>query len=341
MESSKINKFHQINNDIIVIDGFWGSGKSLIKGIVENLQNVQSTVIHSPIEQLCIAHKFKEIRRETASVLIKFQLEELYYKNLIGRHINLRWNDITGFKYNLNKFRTLKMLFSKEGDQILEVGLQNNVALSLMTHNLFSISEPLFDSCGTNLKFVEIVRHPLFMVNHCLSYLKRFNVSRDYTLSINHKENKVPWFMEPWADEFSEANLAEKSIMIIDKSYEILNLTLRDLSKHQVNLLIVSFEDLTLNTYLTVSKIEKFLKRERGNRLSEYLKKSNLPRYRTFDGLVHTRYESTDYLNMSEKDVYDFELNRLYSSTSSAQFNKFVERINWYNLTFPSELSTF
>jgi hypothetical protein len=39
--SNRLEKFHQLTNDIIIVDGFWGSGKSLLNPIVSSMQCVE------------------------------------------------------------------------------------------------------------------------------------------------------------------------------------------------------------------------------------------------------------------------------------------------------------
>ena len=75
---------------LIVIDGFLGSGKTLIAPIISSYKNSQNQSISYDFENVIILNYLKKINNLSAKVFLKLIAEENLFNYEIGRKLNLR-----------------------------------------------------------------------------------------------------------------------------------------------------------------------------------------------------------------------------------------------------------
>jgi hypothetical protein len=275
----RIKKFDPIPHDIIVIDGVWGSGKSLLNPIVSSLSGVQQVRYDSVIEQLCILQTSKKISSEVASTILQSHLGELFYSNLIGRHLNFRWKDHSGLGAAPNKVSRFKEIFREEGDAVLRKGLDSHAALNIMTHNLLPNAATLFDVFENRMKLIELVRHPMGVVDNWNRYQATFEKMRETTLSFDIENSKVPWFVLHRSSEYLASNNLGRSILGIIETYKVLlNEAKNSLGGKNDSVLFIAFEDLELSTDKTLTEICGYLNRERTRYTGKVTRRLGLPR---------------------------------------------------------------
>jgi hypothetical protein len=318
-----IDRKNNFGNDIILIDGFWGTGKSLISPIIAHLKGVENPKIEEIYEYISSIFYLNKIDEDAGSWLIKTYADRSQYNNLIGREINLRWRDDTGLKNKVNKIEIIKRLFTKDGDIVVDKINTQNLAFSIMTHKLMLSPNLVFKSFGSRLKFIEILRHPIFIVEHYIQYLSNFKSLREFTISGYYEDEKIPWFCNSWKDEYLNLNETERSALIISRGYTNIFSEISKF-KHE-NILVVPFEELATNTEVILDKIQLFTNRKFNSGVFKTLKKFNLPRV---NGTI----------NNDEKEYYRI-FHRLKSECSQNVFNEFLNIINLYNNSYPSKYS--
>ena len=338
MQLEKIDSF---KNDIIFVDGLWGTGKSLLGPIVSGMDRVEKTKIEHVYEYVAILNHLERIAPDAVSWMLKTYGDLSQYNNVIGREVNLRWNDDSGLAINPNMFVYIKRLFQGEGDQKVADINENNIALNIMSHMLMLVANPIFDTYGERAKIIEIVRHPLYMVSHWSSYLERFNSPREFTVSFQHKGIKVPWFVAGWEDEYIEANEMDKVLICLIRLYAWLDdstdkaLT----SGHQV--LTISFETLVMSPDKPLKELEAFLGRKHYPRLSSLLRKQKVPRKTLSQGRGYSQYGWSFDDVKSEEQFYNQSLEQVKISGTSEHISDFLKLIEKYNQKQPSILCAF
>ncbi|HBT93264.1 MAG TPA: hypothetical protein DEB23_03145 [Chitinophagaceae bacterium] len=318
-----IYRTNTFGNDIILIDGFWGTGKSLISRIIAHLKGVENPKIEEIYEYISSIFYLNKIDEDAGSWLIKTYADRSQYNNLIGREINLRWRDDTGLKNRVNKIETITRLFTQDGDIVVDEINTQNIAFSVMTHKLMLSPNLVFKSFGSRLKFIEILRHPIFIVEHYITYLLNFNSLREFTISGYDEGEKIPWFCNSWKDEYCSLNETERSALIISRGY---NYIFSEISKlRQENILIVPFEELAFNTEVILDKIQIFTNRKFDSGVFKTLKKINLPR-------------DSDANNIDEKEYHRI-FHKVKRECNQSVFNEFLNIINHYNNLYPNKYS--
>jgi|ETNmetMinimDraft_33_1059910.scaffolds.fasta_scaffold02640_7 hypothetical protein len=338
MELEKTNPFC---NDVVFIDGLWGTGKSLLSPIISGMDRVEKVKIEHLYEYICILHHLDKMSSDAAIWMLKTYADLSQYNNLIGREVNLRWRDDSGFANNPNSLRYIKRLFGGEGDQKVADINDNNRALNIVSHMLMLVADKIFETYGCRAKIIEVVRHPLYMVNHWSSYLQRYDSSREFTPSFYHKEEKIPWFIDGWEDEFVEANEMDKVLLSIIKLFEWADMSAKNMLAKGGSVLILSFESLVLTPSEPLQQLEDFLKRKHGSRLKAIMKKQKMGRKTISAGKGRAAYGWSKKTHLNEKQVYLQYLENIKTNGSEENVDKFLRLIELYNEKYPSVLSQY
>ena len=304
-----IKKFKPQKNDVIVIDGLWGTGKSLLGPIISSMDRVEKHKSNYIYEHFCQLDYLGKIDRNSSTEMLKYLSDIDQYDNLIGREINLRMTDDSGFLKNPGSMKYVKRLFGGQGDSYIDKINNNNIALNLMTHMLLLVSDPFFEAFQDRLRFIEVVRHPLNVFSHWHSIFEGFEKSRMATLSFDIDGNKIPWFVDSqeWREQYISSNSYEKT------TYALIKLFLRlfekldsiDQQKDGKKMLVISFEDLVFETERSMVILSNFLGRPHSKSLNKTLRKQKIPRKVSFKGNGYSNYGFDSKSTQTDKQKYD------------------------------------
>lgn len=334
----KLEKLNTLDSDIIIIDGLWGTGKSLLAPIVSGMNNVEKVKIESVYEYVSGLYHLSKIDEDAAIWMLRTYADTSQYHNVIGREVNLRWKDDSGLKYVSDKIKLILRLFGGEGDYKIDEINNNNLAFCVMSHMLMLTPELLSDAYGQRVKVVEMVRHPLYMVGHFEAYLSRYESPREFTISFYHDEVKVPWFVRGWEDEFVNSNSLEQAVLSVTRLYPWLDERIESSRKGGLAVLDLSFEEAVFETDRMLEKLQQFLGRTHHSDISRILRKQKLPRTTIAKGKGHASYGWRSS-NQSEADDYQDMLDRVKSGCSEQLLERLDETVAWYNEKYPSKLS--
>lgn len=338
----ELKKFNHLTNDIIFIDGVWGSGKSLLGPIVSGMAQVEKSKIEHIYEYICTLSFLKKITPDATSCMLEIYSDLSQYNNLISREVNLRWSDDSGLANNPNFLRYIARLFKQDGDYVLDQINSKNIALSIMSHQILQVSDPLFKSYGKRFKIVEMVRHPLYLITHFESYLERFNSPREFTLAFDFQGSKIPWFAIDWANEFTQANLYERAILSIIYLYEkTFNAYSKLGDEEKSQIMILSFEELVTDSKMSIINLEGFLGRKHHADVDKILRKQKIPRIALAGGKGHSGYGWGKNIHGSDELFCNSELQKLNLKCSVELRQKFIELIIKYNKEYPSHLNKY
>jgi hypothetical protein len=335
-----VEKKITLRNDIIFLDGLWGTGKSILSPILSNMYNIEKIKVESIYEYISSMYFLDKIEMDAAIWMLHTYADTSQYNNRIGREINLRWSDDTGLKHVLNKWVYIKRLFGQEGDFKIDEINRENIALGIMSHMIMLTPQILIEAFNNRVKVIEMVRHPLYMIVHFANYLDRFEVSREFTMSYYYKDVKIPWFINQSLDEFVQGNKFERAVQCIVKLYSLLEVEIANSKKNGLQILDLSFEEIVFDTKLALKKIEFFLGRQHSEKIEIILKKQKLPRNTIAQGNGHKSY-GWQSSNKSELDYYQDLLKIVNDNCSISSQESLQSTIKWYNNMYPSKLSNF
>lgn len=337
----KLRKFNNSTNDVIFIDGLWGSGKSMLAPVIGAMEGVEKYKSNPIYEYICCLSYLNKISDDACASTLQTYADMDQYYNVIGRAINLRWSDDSGFKNNPNSWRYITRLFGGEGDHFVQKINKNNLALFIMSHNVSLTSDPLFDAYGSRLKLIHIVRHPCYIFTHWKSYLGRFDGPREFTISFDIDGEKVPWFWRDQAEIYPDLSIDERAAQSIIMLYGWLFDSLDKLQKRENNFMVCSFEDAIFQTDHVMDKLSEFLARKHSRKINEMLKKQKIPRASLNSGKGHIFYGFKE--SSSKDESYDYKLltNMIAENVSAETMKKFDVIVDEYNKRFPSKLCNY
>lgn len=336
----QLEKREVFSNDIIFIDGLWGTGKSLLAPIVSSMHGVENVKLESIYEYASWLFSLKKINEDAALWMLRTYADMGQYNNRIGREINLRWSDDTGLKYVQDKFNLVRRLFAGEGDIKAEEINQKNLAYCVLSHMLMLAPDLLLKAYGGRVKVIEMVRHPLYMVGHFSAYLSRFDSQREFTTSYYIGNQKLPWFVEDWAHEFIAANSTERAILCINRLYPLLYQKIEEARQGGLEILVVGFEESVFQTNLLLNKLQDFTGRAHHASIDRILKRQKLPRSSINSGRGHASY-GWSKSDQSDKATYKDMSKNIRENCSESLYFDLEKTIAWYNENFPSELANF
>ncbi len=337
----KLQKFNTFSHDIIFVDGLWGTGKSIIAPIVSGMQGVEIQKISYIFEYLCILQHLGKLESDAAVAMLQTYSDMHQYDNLVGREVNFRWGDDSGPINNPGALRYLRRMFGPEGDVVVERINAENLALQIMSHMILLVAEPLRQSFGDRLKLIEIVRHPVYMVQHCLAYLSRFGGPREFTVSFDVEGRKLPWFAAEWHEEYLAISEVDRVIASIVRLYERLFQAIDRMRQEGLSLLVTSFERIALDPQPVLIELQQFLGRGHHPHLKQILRRQRLPRQRITHGRGKTAYGWQVVTDASEREEYKKQMAWIRASCSSHYLSAFAKTIEEYNRRWPSVLSQF
>jgi len=291
MQANFIKNINVIDK-LIFIDGLWGSGKSIMGPVIGSFKNVERQRIEHIYGYLSTLYKFDKIKKDAAITMMKLYADLAIYNSMISREVNFRIFDESGLINNPGALKTVLRLFNEDGDIVVDRIKKDGVILQIMTHIMLWAIELAFESFGDQLRLIEMVRNPLFMIDHWYNYIERCGTDpREFTLWIEYKGQALPYFATGWEEEYIHFKTLDKVIHSInwvtkqtDKTYQ----TLTDGQKKQI--MFIPFENFVLSPWEYMDQLEIFLGTNYTKSSKKALKRQKCPRKQISAGLGHKNY---------------------------------------------------
>ncbi len=269
--------------NIVVVDGSSGSGKSLLAPILSSLARGELWKINDVYERLCVMDHCNLIDRDAAISMVRTAADTDLYDAMIGRNTNFRASDESSAQANCLMDRYQQRLGIKEGDAIVAKIRHTKPLLFLLTHYILGESELLFKAFGKSLVLLIVsVRHPVWLIQnwHDAKWHDRHGLDpRDFQPCIDVDGQVAPWMMYGKENEFVDASPLEKSILavsaILDRGtrfYE--QLAINDKEK----IVFVPFEDFARNPRPILQDLTTRMKTTKTSLTTQLLEKMNIPR---------------------------------------------------------------
>ena len=337
----QVRKFLPIECDVIVVDGLWGVGKTAVTSVIGAMKNVEKMRLQHVHEYVCTMNHLGKMSDDATQFMLVTYSDIDQYSNLIGREVNFRPSDASGTRNTPGStFKYLRRLFAKDGDQIVDKIISQNIANHVVTHQVLPVGEPLFEAFDKRLKMVHIVRHPVHLARYWNDYLRDSLRHREFTVSFDVRGEKVPWWAADWAEEFIGINTMDRALSSICHLFDLL-ITQFDQHRHDPRLLVVSFEDVVMRPQITFPKIAEFLGRELSRKTDKILSRERIPRPTITHGRAFSAHNWATDGDVTEQQVYEMEMSYIREVASTAVLERFQKTVRQYDELWPSELNAF
>lgn len=337
----QVRKFLPIECDVIVVDGLWGVGKTAVTSVIGAMKNVEKMRLDHVHEYVCTMNHLDKMSDDATQFMLLTYADIDQYSNLIGREINFRPSDASGTKNTPGStLKYLRRLFADDGDQIVDHIQTKNIALHVVSHQVLPVGEPLFEAFDSRLKMVHIVRHPMHLARYWNDYLRDSLRHREFTVSFDVRGEKVPWWAANWADDYIAMNTMDRALSSISHLYDLL-IDRFERHRNDPRLLVISFEDIVMRPQTTFPRIAEFLGRDLSRKTDKILARERIPRPTITHGRAFSAHNWATDGDVSERQVYEMEMNYVTESASPTVLARFRDTIRRYDELWPSELNAF
>lgn len=337
----QIRKFLPIECDVIVVDGLWGVGKTAVTSVIGAMKNVEKMRLNHVHEYVCTMNHLGKMSDDATRYMLLTYSDIDQYSNMIGREVNFRPSDASGTKNTPGStLKYLRRMFAEDGDQVVERILSHNIANHIVSHQMLPVSERLFEAFEERLKMVHIVRHPVHLARYWNDYLRDTLRHREFTVSLDVRGEKVPWWAAEWADEFIQMDTMDRALHSISHLYGLLIARFEE-HRDDSRLLVISFEDTVMRPQLTFPRISAFLGRDLSRKTDKILARERIPRPTITHGRAFSAHNWASAGEVSERDVYELEMKYVTDSATASALERFRQTVLRYNELWPSELNDF
>ena len=302
---------------IVFIDGLPGCGKTLFSKIVSSMDRVELLSYTYEIEHFCALHSLDRMPIDASINMIRMHTDLKLYNTMMARDVNFRPTDLSSALKNHDAAKYFKRALSP-GDEIIPEKIKaERPILNFSTHNLLGYSKPIWEALGDRCVFIEIVRHPLYMVRQQALNMENLVESvRDFTVYFKYKECEIPYYAFGWEEKYLKSNPIEKVVYFINElTCKIKKNKKEYISDNSAKILTVPFEPFVLHPDTLLKKISIEIGSKVTSATEQIMLEQKIPRNMVADGIdleIYRRcgweppkdYSSErDELNIRREDV--------------------------------------
>lgn len=282
-------KHKTLFNRVVLVDGTAHSGKLLLGPILSTYKGVEIHKLETVFEHIAVLYHFKKMSLDAAVTLMRNYLDESFYNSIIGRNINFRPSDMSSVFNGKNQRRYLDRLFSEEGEAAVKRITDEKPVCQYLTHEILGFIEPCFEAFGDKLYIVEVIRHPVNMVDRWLNRgwgNDRFGLDpRSFIICFEHGGRQVPYFAHSFRDHYHAMSDVERVIHCINSCNSQILRSFESLSaERKSRVLFVKFEELVTQSRPELDRIRDFLGLAEGDCLEEVMAEQRCPRVLDLSG---------------------------------------------------------
>lgn len=277
MNNFKISRLAGFSNKVILVDGFPGCGKTMLSPIISSFESVELMQYSDIIEQVSELNYLNKISDDVAASLIKINTDQTLYKSFMGRNVNCRPGDLSSiFRHKPLKY--IKRML-QPGDELIPKKINNTAPfLHLATHMLFPCHNLFFRALKEKLIFIEVVRHPLYMIIQKEKNFDMYAGPRSGHIRYIKNDKEYTFFTKGWENKFDNSNSFEKAIYTIDWYFNYL------FSDHNQEVIFVPFETFVKKPQNLLETISNKINCPISHNVKNMMRKQKVPRKYLSDG---------------------------------------------------------
>ncbi|MCF7907803.1 MAG: hypothetical protein K9L86_02870 [Candidatus Omnitrophica bacterium] len=319
-----IVRSQKLADKIVIVDGQPGCGKTMLSPIVAALDRVELLMFVYEIEYFCALRYLQKMDKDTAETLIKLITDLRIYNAMMSREVNFRFSDASSAFKDINPLKYIRRLFQKGDDLVPERIKNQRPILHLATHDLLSRADSVFAALGENLVFIEVVRHPLYMLKQEAVNMQRLFLSdpKHFEVYFSYKDKELPYFVYGWEDLFFSSNHIEKAIYLINSMTERTEAFKNNVEEklNGAKLITIPFEGFVISPEPYLKEIELALDTKVTKATRKMMKRQNVPRKMYAQGVKLDVYEKYGWEAPKSTDEYsELNLRRKFAQDNASE----------------------
>ncbi len=274
----KVSRRPHLAPQIVFADGISGSGKTALSMALSSLDRVEVHRLDMIYEQVCFLRYLGSLTEDAAVAMIRLNSDLACYDAMLGRGSNFRPGDISSVLLKKDLYE--KRLTLPDGRSVLECLEIERPILHLMTHHMFAFAGPVFKALGDRLTFIEMVRHPIFLITAWYDYILRYGEDPlELDLCFDYQDRDLPWFCAEWPERYLAAGRMDRIILSLDFLHRRREEFVGGLSREMLQrLLIIPFKKFVSNPFPFIEKMERMLGAKRTDLTENVLRDQKIPR---------------------------------------------------------------
>ncbi|OGQ05098.1 MAG: hypothetical protein A3F82_02290 [Deltaproteobacteria bacterium RIFCSPLOWO2_12_FULL_44_12] len=288
-EEIKIGRQARMAQEVVFVGGLGGCGKTMLTPIIGSLERVEIQKYNYVIEHVCTLHSLDRIDDDVATTLIQMQVDLDIYNMMMSRETNFRFQDLSSIFKNPGTWRYLRRLFQAGDDAIPDRIQSERPILHITMHDLMQRAGILFLALHDQVRFINLVRHPLYMVKQWyVNFDTLFDAksSREFSIWYEYRGENLPWFVREWEEKYIAASKMDKMIWLLARHLEHCDRVYHSIPHHQTSqILTIPFEHFVLDPWPYMKQIEKLLGVHMTRRTYKEMKRQKVPRKMIAEGI--------------------------------------------------------
>lgn len=321
---------------VLVVDGLPGCGKTMMSPILGALDRVEKLSYAYEAEMICQLWSTGKIDLPAAAAMIRSFTDLILYNQMMGRNVNMRWADLSSVWMDVLPWRYLQRLWGP-GDETVPARVHmEQPILHLTTHHLLGIGAPLFQALEDRLLFVDVLRHPLYMVKQqALNMDSLIGDVRYFFLHMDVKGKDIPFWTKGWEEDFLKANSAERAALsIIHMSQRVADALKGFDPAWRERVILIPFEKFVVDPWPFMDKITTRLSTQVTDHTRRMMKRQRVPREKFAQGINLAIYRRCGWqpaqAGASESDEFAVRRDWLKERVSSNILERFDECCRLY-----------
>ncbi len=325
---------------VVIVDGLAGCGKTMLSPVIASYERVEKLCFAYEVEYICALNFLGRMDKDAAKLFVRLFADQLLYELMMSRNVNFRPSDLSSVFRDPQPLRYFSRLFRK-GDREVPAQIQKErPILHLTTHHMLTFAEPIFEALGEKLIFIELVRHPLYMIKqHVVNMETICGDGRDLNVYIKHDGQTMPYYALEWRDKFVKGSPPDRAIYYFEWFFDQTSQRRKQFAqRYPGRLVTVPFEQLVLQPEQWLGKIEDALGVQRGAKTQKELKRQNIPRRMVAEGLslpIYKRFGWEPPKSNSEQDELSRRRDFIRERASSEAFRAMDRISRQYEEEFP------
>ena len=281
----KVVRPQNLINNIAIVDGFSGTGKSLIMPLLSHLKGGEVWQISEETEGVCLLEYLNKIDYDAAKALVRRNFDKRIYDLSLARNVNFRASDDSSIQGTLLTSKYKKRMKDKTERKPIVKRIQKEKPLFIMdAHYIFGNSDLYFKSFDDSLSiYIFMLRNPSHLVNAYFNQDLLARIGKDpmeIELCIEIDNKVLPYYVTEYYQEYNKANNdLEKAIIVIykylSKVYDMYDALTE---KEKEKFYFISFENFTTNPTKFMDKICGTLNTKPSKSYKKMFKHLNMPR---------------------------------------------------------------
>lgn len=325
-------------DQIVILDGLTGTGKTMFSPLISSFDRVQNARFEYMLEYLFITTKHGSLSPDASFTMLNLLADIKTYDGVISREVNFRPKDLSSVLNSSKAGKYFRQLFLADGEAAGARIQKERPIPFFVTHQILSCIESALDAFGERLKVIEMVRHPLYLIDHWDSYIMMHgNNPRDFTMWIDHEGTAVPWFAEGWESKYVSSSSFDKSIYSIEY---LMGSVFKHAESQRLNntIMYIPFEKFVLEPSNFISDLEIFLNTNSSKQTKGVLKAQRVPRASINAGpskSIYKRYGLKKYVKgVSHEEDFQIKLEAARCKSSSIAFEALTGICERYEKAF-------